>query len=221
MIKRPANTPARRRGEGVIAGRAVPESAGRWGERPVHGFVLPGTSKAGGPEAGRAAGWSAPFNRWGGGRGVVRGAVVTRPRAGARRRGRGGSATVALPLRSASSRVVGALHTRHERGYRGGEGWARWVEGRGGRDGSRSARAAQTSHHTGAIAHTEETRPRRPPNPTCRPTAGERVWGDCVSLARPAGDLAPRNWSRLRTDQRACVSSSHVQPVHRGAVPAR
>jgi len=34
--------------------------------------------------------------------------------ASARRRGRGGSVTITMPLRSASSRVVSALHTRHE-----------------------------------------------------------------------------------------------------------
>jgi len=95
------------------------------------------------------------------------------------------------------------------------------VGGRGGRDGRRRARAAQTPHHPGAIAHTKETRPCRPPNPTCRPTACERVWGACVILARSAGALALRNWSRTRTDQRPCVSSSHVEPVHSGAVPAR
>jgi len=95
------------------------------------------------------------------------------------------------------------------------------VEGRGGRDGRWRARASQPSRHTGAIAHTEETRPRRPPNPTCRLTAGERVWKDCVSLARPAGDLALKNWSRLRADQRPCVLSFHVKPEHGGAVPAR
>jgi len=51
-----------------------------------------------------------------GGRGCLRGAVVTRPGAGERQRGRGGSATVAMPLRSASSRVIGALHASHESG---------------------------------------------------------------------------------------------------------
>jgi len=195
----------------VISGRGGPKSARRWGGRTVHGSVHPVTSTAEGPEAGREAGWSAPFRRRGGGGGRgVRVAVVTRPRAGARRRGLGGSTTVAMKLRPASSRVVGALHSCHERGERGREGWAGRVGGRGERDGRRRARAAQTSHHHGAIPHTEETRPRRQPNPTGRPTAGERRWGNCVSLDRPAGALAPNNWSRMRTEQRPCVSSSHV-----------
>ena len=92
--------------------------------------------------------------------------------------------------------------------------------GRGRRDSRRRTRAAHTSQRPGAIADTEETRPRRPPNPACRPTAGERLWGDCVSLARPAGALAPKTWSRMSTDQRPCVSSSHVEPVPSGAALA-
>jgi len=39
--------------------------------------------------------------------------------------------TVAMPLRPASSRVVGALHTRHESGSRWREGSAGRVGGRG------------------------------------------------------------------------------------------
>ena len=96
------------------------------------------------------------------------------------------------------------------------------VGGRGQRDGRRRARAKhQSCHHPCVSAHTEETRPHHPPDPTCRPTAGERVWWDCISRLPPAGALAANNWSRMRADQGPCVSSSHVEPVRSGAVPDR
>jgi len=37
----------------------------------------------------------------------------------------------------------------------------------------------------------------------------------------PEEALAANNWSRMRTDLGPCVSSSHVEPVRSGAVPAR
>jgi len=104
----------------------------------------------------------------------------------------------------------------------GREGSARRVGGRGRRDGTRRACAKiQSSHQHGVGVHTEETRPRHGPNPTCSPTAGERVWCDCISVPPPAGALAASNWPRMRTDQGPCMSSSHVEPVRSGAVPAR
>jgi len=36
-----------------------------------------------------------------------------------------------------------------------------------------------------------------------------------------AGALVANNWSRMKTDQGPCMSSSHVKPVRSGAVPAR
>jgi len=96
------------------------------------------------------------------------------------------------------------------------------VVGKGRRDGRWRARAKnQSFHHPGASAYTEEMRTQHPPDLTCRPTAGEQVWRDCISKLPPAGALAANNWSRMRTDQGPCVSSSHVEPVRSGAVPAR
>jgi len=67
--KRLADTTAHRRGFGVVAGLGGPKRAGRWGGAPVHGAVLRESSTAGGPGAGRVAGWSVPLRMWGGGRG--------------------------------------------------------------------------------------------------------------------------------------------------------
>ena len=107
-------------------------------------------------------------------------------------------------------------------GAGGREGSAGRVGGTGRRDGRRRARAKkQSSHHPGVCVHTAETRPRHPPDPTCRPTAGERVLWDCIGVSPLAGALAANNWSRMRTDLSPCVSSSHVEPVRSGAVPAR
>jgi len=87
------------------------------------------------------------------------------------------------------------------------EGSAGRVGGRGRRDGRRRARTRkQSSHHPGVSVHTEETRPGHPPDPACRPTAGERVWWDCISVPPPAGALAANNWSRMRTELSPCVS---------------
>jgi len=107
-------------------------------------------------------------------------------------------------------------------GAGGREGSAGRVGGTGLRDGRRRARAKkQSSHHPGVCVHTVETRPRHPPDPTCRPTAGERVLWDCISVPPPAGALAANNLLRMSTDLGPCVSSSHVEPVRSGAVPAR
>jgi len=107
-------------------------------------------------------------------------------------------------------------------GAGGKEGSAGRVGGTGRRDGRRRARARkQSSYHPGVSVHTEKMRPRHPPDPTCRPTAGERVWWDWISVPPPAGALAAHNWSPMRTDLGPCVSSCHVEPVHSGAVPAR
>jgi len=54
-------------------------------------------------------------------------------------------------------------------GAGGGERWAGWQAARAGQK-------KQASHHPGVSAHTEESRHCPTPNPTCRPSAGERVW---------------------------------------------
>jgi len=84
-----ADATAHRRGAGVTAGWGGPRRAGQWERAPVHSFVRRGISTAGGQGAGRVTGWSALLRRWGGRGGGLRGSVVTLPRAGARRRGRG------------------------------------------------------------------------------------------------------------------------------------
>jgi len=83
--------------------------------------------------------------------------------------------TGAMPLRSASSRVLGASHTRHASGSRLREGSARrvggkgrlggWEEGVGGMAGGARAKR-QSSHNPVARVHTEETRPRHTPDPS-------------------------------------------------------
>ena len=110
------------------------------------------------------------------------------------------------------------------RGRRGG--WEGGVGGEGGRNGSAGRQAARAREKPvvpppSVCVHTAKTRPRHPPDPTCRPIAGERVWWDCIGVPPPAGAMAANNWSRMRTDLGACMSSSHVEPVLSSAVPAR
>jgi len=139
--KRLADTTTHRRGPGRAAGLGVPKRAGLWGGAPVNSAILSVNITAGGPGAGRVAGWSVPLRRSVERGGGLRGAVVTRPCAGARRRGRGGSVTVAISLRSASWCVVGALLKRHENGSRQRDGWEGRVGGRSRRDGRWRTRA--------------------------------------------------------------------------------
>jgi len=103
------------------------------GRAAVHSAVVAKTGTATGPGAGAVAGWRAPLRRgWGGGS-PPGGAVVARPQTGTGRRGREGRATIAKPLRSAPSRVVGTLNARHGSCRRGRDGCAEG--GRGMADG--------------------------------------------------------------------------------------